>query len=425
MRLTEWQGKRLLSMAGIPIPRGALAYSGVEAEKIAERYVDGVAIKAQVLSPGRGLYGGIRFVDTPSQAAEVTTAIQGTTILGEVVTSVLVEERLPVVAELYLAIRINASQRSIDLIASQLGGNGIEERARTNPEQFVTTSHQRNKPFLPYEGRTLAARLGLKGKALLDFSILVVHLYDAFCRFDARLLEINPVGLLTDGRMVALDAVALLDDDAFYRSKSLEDMGIFVGEEKLRPPTRREQLASSIDREDYRGAVHYVDLDPNGEVGVISVGSGFSIALMDMLDAFGLTQANFCDCSGNPSAEKVKRATQLVLSIPSVRGFLFASGVVSQPLDVTAAGIIAAFEETPPSVPVVIRLAGDRDREGCSMLHSVGITHAYTRERDIEDCIAELRDLIQAAAPRTAPSLHEDRGRGEERLNRSERMNAD
>src|SRR6266480_2312572 len=99
MRLTEWQGKRLLSMAGIPIPRGALAHSGAEAEKIAERYADGVAIKAQILSPGRGLHGGIRFADTSSQAAEATTTIQDTTILGEVVASVLVEERLPVVAE--------------------------------------------------------------------------------------------------------------------------------------------------------------------------------------------------------------------------------------------------------------------------------------------------------------------------------------
>jgi succinyl-CoA synthetase beta subunit len=396
MRLTEWQGKQLLGMVNIPIPRGTLAKSPAEVEKFAASYPDGVTIKAQVLAPGRGLHGGVRFAESAVGAAEVTSAILGTSIQGEVASSVLVEERLPILAEFYLALRINTSQRRIDIIASQLGGNGIEERARAYPEQFVTVFHQRNKPFFSFEARSLAARLRLKGQTLLDFASLVVRAYEAFCRFEARLLEINPVALLADGQMVALDAIALLDDDALYRLKFLEEIGISKGEEKLRPPTEREQLAASIDREDYRGAVHYVDLDPNGEVGVISVGSGFSIALMDMLDTFHLTQANFCDCSGNPSAEKVKKATQLVLSIPSVCGFLFASGVVSQPLDVTAAGIIAAFVETPPSVPVVIRLAGDRDREGCKMLHAAGITNAYTRERDMEDCIAELYDLMHA-----------------------------
>ena len=381
-------------MAGVPVPRGELAHSVAEAEHIARNYVDGAVIKAQVLAPGRGLHGGIYFAQNSTDTVELTTNLLGTSIQGERVASVLVEERLAVTAELYLAMRINPGQRCIDILASQLGGNGIEERALTFPGHFVVFHHRRNVPFLPYEARSIASRIGLKGKALLTFADMIVHLYEAFCHFDARLLEINPVGLLPDGQAIALDAVALLDDDASFRLRHLEEIGLFAGEEKTRPPTERELLAATIDREDYRGAVHYVDLDPQGEVGVISVGSGFSIALMDMLDAARMTQANFCDCSGNPSADKVKRATQLVLSIPSVRGFLFASGVVSQPLDITASGIIAAFAETPPTVPVVIRLAGDRDREGCSLLRSAGITHAYSREKDMEECLIELRDLI-------------------------------
>jgi succinyl-CoA synthetase beta subunit len=394
MRLTEAQGKRILRLAGVPVPQGELARSVAEAEQIALAYADGVVIKAQVLSPSRGLHGGVQFAKNSTEAAALTRALFNTPIQGETVSSILVEERVAVVAELYLAMRINSSKRCIDIIASQLGGNGIEEKARTSPERFVVTSHRRNVPFLPYEARSIASRIGLRGKPLLAFAEMMVLLYAAFCRFDARLLEVNPVGVLADGRMLALDAVALLDDDASFRLKQLEEIGLSVGEEKTRPPTERELLAAAIDRDDYRGAVHYVDLSPQGEVGVISVGSGFSIALMDMLDAAGMTQANFCDCSGNPSADKVKRATQLVLSIPSLRGFLFASGVVSQPLDVTARGIIAAFEETPPTVPVVIRLAGDRDREGCELLRAAGVTHAYARERDMEDCLIELRQLM-------------------------------
>jgi succinyl-CoA synthetase beta subunit len=394
MRLTEAQGKRILRLAGVPIPQGELARSVAEAEQIALAYADGVVIKAQVLSPSRGLHGGVRFAKDSTEAAALTRALLNTPIQGETVSSILVEERVAVIAELYLAMRINPSKRCIDIIASQLGGNGIEEKARTSPEHFVVTSHRRNVPFFPYEARSIASRIGLRGKSLLAFADMVVLLYEAFCRFDARLIEVNPVGVLADGRMIALDAVVLLDDDASFRLKHLEEIGLSVGEEKTRPPTERELLAAAIDRDDYRGAVHYVDLDPEGEVGVISIGSGFSIALMDMLDAAGMTQANFCDCSGNPSADKVKRATQLVLSIPSVRGFLFASGVVSQPLDITARGIIAAFEETPPAVPVVIRLAGDRDREGCELLRAAGITHAYSRERDMEDCLIELRQLM-------------------------------
>lgn len=394
MRLTEAQGKRILRLAGVPVPQGELARSVAEAEQIALDYANGVVIKAQVLSPSRGLHGGIQFARNSTEAAALTRTLLNTPIQGETVSSILVEERVAVVAELYLAMRINPSKRCIDIIASQLGGNGIEEKAQTSPERFVVTSHRRNAPFLPYEARSVAFRIGLRGKSLLTFAEMIVLLYAAFCRFDARLLEINPVGVVADGRMIALDAVALLDDDASFRLKPLEEIGLSVGEEKTRPPTERELLAAAIDRDDYRGAVHYVDLDSAGEVGVISVGSGFSIALMDMLDAAGMTQANFCDCSGNPSADKVKRATKLVLSIPSLRGFLFASGVVSQPLDITARGIIAAFEETPPTVPVVIRLAGDRDREGCALLRAAGITHAYARERDMEDCLIELRQLM-------------------------------
>ncbi len=397
MRLTEAQGKRILYSAGVPVPQGKLAHSVAEAEQIALACAGGVVIKAQVLAPGRGLHGGVRFADNPAEAVALTASLLDMHIQGEKVSSILVEERIAVVAELYLAMRINPSKRCIDIIASPLGGNGIEERALTSPDRFVVASHQRNVPFLPYEARAVAVRIGLTGRSLLAFADMIVRLYDAFCRFDARLLEINPVGLLQDGRVIALDAIALLDDDASFRLKQLEEMDLFIGEEKIRPPTERELLAAAIDREDYRGAVHYVDLDPQGEVGVISVGSGFSIALMDMLDTAAMTQANFCDCSGNPSANKVKRATQLVLSIPSVRGFLFASGIVSQPLDITAQGIIAAFEETPPSVPVVIRLAGDRDREGCELLRAAGITHAYARERDMEDCLAELRHLMSEA----------------------------
>jgi succinyl-CoA synthetase beta subunit len=400
MRLTEAQGKRILRSVGVSIPQGELARSVAEAEHIALAYANGVVMKAQVLSPGRGLHNGVRFAKNAVEAATLANALLTTSIQGETVSSILVEERVAVVAELYLAVRINPSKRCIDIITSQLGGNGIEEKARTSPERFVVTTHRRNDPFLPYEARSIALRTGLRGKSLLTFADMIMRLYTAFCRFDARLLEINPIGLLADSRMTALDAVALLDDDASFRLKQLEEIGLSVGEEKTRPPTERELMAATLDRDDYRGAVHYVDLDPQGEVGVISVGSGFSIALMDMLDTAGMTQANFCDCSGNPSADKVKRATQLVLSIPSVRGFLFASGVVSQPLDITARGIIAAFQETPPSVPVVIRLAGDRDREGCELLRAAGITHAYSRERDMEDCLVELRDLMSAAQGR-------------------------
>jgi succinyl-CoA synthetase beta subunit len=397
MRLTEAQGKQLLRLAGVPIPHGSLAHSVAEAEQIALDHTGSMVIKAQVLAPSRGLHGGIRFANNLKEVVALTGSLLDMRIQGERVSSILVEERVAVAAELYLAMRINPSKRCIDIIASSLGGNGVEERARTSPEHFVVASHQRNVPFLPYEARSIAVRIGLNGKSLLAFADMIVHLYEAFCRFDARLLEINPVGLLQSGQMIALDAVALLDDDASFRLKQFKEMGLTAGEEKARPSTERELFAATIDRDDYRGAVHYVDLDPQGEVGVISIGSGFSIALMDMLDTAGMTQANFCDCSGNPSADKVKRATQLVLSIPSVRGFLFASGVVSQPLDITARGIIAAFEENPPSVPVVIRLAGDRDREGCELLRAAGISHAYSRERDMEDCLAELRDLMSVA----------------------------
>lgn len=398
MRLLEVQGKQLLRMVGMPIPEGILVTTPHEAAVAMERFPQQAVVKAQIYAPSRGLHGGIQFVKSPHEAQESAAYLLSNAISGEDVKSVLIEELVPIAAELYLAMRINSEKRAIDIIASRDGGNGIEERAKLHPDRFVVATHQRNDPFLPYEARNIAWRLGLTGKALLAFATTIELLYQAFCRFDTRLLEINPVALTTDNRCVALDAVALIDDDALFRVPNIVELGIEIGEEKPRPATERELLAAGIDQEDYRGSVHYVDLDPQGEVGVISVGSGFSIALLDMLDDAGLSQANFCDCSGNPPSDKVRRAVLLVLSNPSVRGFFYASGVVSQPLTVTAQGIIDAFPDGPPAMPVVIRLAGDREREACEILRAAGFVHAYAREREIEECIAELRSLMYSSA---------------------------
>jgi succinyl-CoA synthetase beta subunit len=188
-----------------------------------------------------------------------------------------------------------------------------------------------------------------------------------------------------------------IDEDGMFKVPDLRELGIEMEEERPRPPTEREIAAQEIDEEDYRGVVHYQDLDPDGDVGVVSVGSGFSLTLQDMLAHYGLRAFDFCDCSGSPPAHKVEASVKLVFSNPKIRGFLFMSGVVTQDLTVTAEGIIDAYRALEPAIPFIVRLAGNRDREAHAMLEQAGI-QSYRREDAPEACIEELKRQMAGVA---------------------------
>lgn len=399
MRLVEALGKELFKRAGLAVPKGRRVRTPEEAAQAAEVIGGTVVIKAQILAPGRGKKGGIVFADSPAKAKEAAAQLLGKKFGFETVREVLVEEKLAIARELYAAVMIDPVRQDILFIASTRGGGDIEEVFRTSPQDVVRHNHSPLEPFLPFHGRKLAKAMGLEGGAIGKVGQALFALHKAFRQYEARLLEINPLVLTEKGDAVAADAIAQIDEDAAFRMPVLKELGIEMEEERPRPPTPRELAAQEIDKKDYRGVVHYQDLYEDGTVGVVSVGSGFSLTLLDLLSEYGLKPADFCDCSGSPPASKVYEAVKLTLALPGIKGFLFLSGVVTQDLTVTAEGIVKAFQELKPAIPFVVRLAGNRDREALQILKAGGIAESFPRETFVEECVERLKILMEARVP--------------------------
>ena len=394
MRLPEYRGKQLFARSGIPVPRGRMATEPAQAEAIARELGVPVMVKAQVLAPSRGARGGILLANDSAAAAQAAAQLLGRSLGEEVCREVLVEERLEIAQELYAAVTIDPVRRDILFLLSTRGGADIEKIFGEYPQDVVRHNHPPLEPSFPFHGRQLARAAGLEGRAVNGVGQILFQLYQAFREFQAKLVEINPLVITAKGQVVAADAIVQLDEDAAFRVRALKELGIPMEEERPRPPTPRELQAIEIDKKDYRGVVHYQDLDEAGDIGLVSVGSGFSLTLLDILDRYGLRPVNFCDCSGSPPASKVYQAVKLVLSIPGIRGFLFMSGVVTQDLSVTAQGIVQAFQELRPPIPFVVRLAGNCDREAYELLQAGGIVHAFPREALVETCVEKLRALM-------------------------------
>ncbi len=398
MKLHEIEGKALLARAGVPVPAGSAALTPEEVQAAAAKLGKPVVIKAQLLAPGRGKKGAIRFAATLEEAAEAARALLGATFGNETCRRVLVEEQVAVARELYASVLVDSRRRQLLLLLAAEGGGDIEELFARAPEKVIRRHLRPLAPVHPFLGRRLAHDLGLTGGAISKVGTALTGLVEAARRFEARLLEVNPLVLTESGQAMAVDAVVNLDEDAFFRHPEFKELGIEMEEERPRPPTPREIASVEIDKKDYRGVVHYQDIDPDGEVGVVSVGSGFSLTLQDLLHHYSLKPANFCDCSGSPPASKVYQSVKLVLSNPKIRGFLFMSGVVTQDLTVTAEGLVQAYQELRPAVPFVVRLAGNRDREAYTMLKDGGLEHVYRREDHIETCVEKLKSLMGAEA---------------------------
>ena len=310
------------------------------------------------------------------------------------------ERRLDIAQELYLSCLVDASKRQLQLILTRHGGGDVEEVFATREEDVVLQPVAPFETFRPFQGRALAKRMGLEGKAIVLVGDAITKLV-AFCRRnDCRLAEINPLVVTTEGKVLAADAVCNVDEDAHFRLAWMREFGLGMEEERPRQPTPRELKAAEIDKVDYRGSVHYQDLDEFGDVGTVTVGSGFSITMLDVLGNYGLKPADFCDCSGSPPADKVYKSCEVVLSNPNIKAFLFISGVMTQDLTVTAEGIIRAWRELKPRIPFLVKLAGNRDREAYQMMVDAGLPHVYPREAHVEDIVEDCVKLMQERGDR-------------------------
>jgi len=361
LKLFEYEAKEIFSKYEIPIPNGGLAHSPTQAREIATRVKAPVAVKAQVLVTGRGRAGGILFANSPRETELLSRKLLGAEISGLRVQSILVEEKLLIRKELYFGITLDRSSRNYVAIASSEGGVDIEETAATAPERIVKVLVDPLYGFRPYHARQIAKKLGYMMGQMQELSAIFLKLYKVAMDYDVELCEINPLIETAEGKFVAADARAVIDDNALYRHPDFQRRLTETGMAELTPQeleTRKMGLA-------------YVKLD--GNIGVIGNGAGLVMATLDAVQLYGGNPANFLDVGGGASSDRIAAALNLVFSDPRVEVvFINVLGGITR-CDEIAKGILEVKARKGFVKPMVIRLVGTNEEEGRYVLTEAGI----------------------------------------------------
>jgi len=364
MKIHEYQGKRILAKYGVAVPRGDMAESREEAERIAKNLFDagaaGVVVKAQIHAGGRGKGGGVKIAKSVEEAGELAKRMLGmklvthqTGLEGKIVNRLLIEETLPIERELYLGIVLDRAASKPVFMASAAGGMEIEEVAARDPEAIIKEWIEPGLGLLPFQARKLAFRLGLPAELVGAAAKFMIALYRAYEDTDASLVEINPFITTKDGRLFALDAKLNFDDNALFRHKELRDLRDLTEEAPL------EVEASKF-------GLNYIKLD--GTVGCMVNGAGLAMATMDIIQYAGGSPANFLDVGGGANAEQVENAFRILLSDKNVKAVLINifGGILR--VDTLATGVVEAARKTRISLPIVLRLEGTNVEEGRRIL---------------------------------------------------------
>ena len=366
MNIHEFQPKQILARYTIPVPRGRRADTVAEAVAIANELAAPVTVvKAQIHAGGRGKAGGVKLAKSRDQVEPLAREILGKTLVtpqtgpqGKVVKKLLIEEGVSIGHEFYLSLVVDRASASIAVIASREGGMEIEEVAATHPDKIVKVFIDPTVGYQPFHGRRVAFALGLPKDVVNAFVKLLGSLYTMFTAQDASLVEINPLVLTTDQRLIALDAKMNFDDNGLFRHEDVRAFRDLDEEEPLEIRASEHNL-------------NYVKLD--GTIGCMVNGAGLAMATMDVVKLAGGSPANFLDVGGGATKETVKEAFGILMADPNVRGVFvnIFGGIVR--CERIAGGIIDATREVHLSVPLVVRLDGTNADEGKKMLASSGL----------------------------------------------------
>lgn len=354
MRLYEYEAKKLFTKFGIPITSGEVIETPSQAKAFAEKLNKPVVLKTQILSGGRGKAGGVKFANTPEEAQRKAEELFAIKIKGFPVEKILVDEKLDIEKEFYLGVTIDRINYKLVILACSEGGVEIEELARKDPQKIKRINLDVDEPFYPFQGLGLAKWLGAKGDNLKVVGNIAVSLFKLFKQYDAKLVEINPLILTREGKFVAADARASIDDDALFRHPELSEMGIEKRHEEGEM-TEREKIARQWE-------IPYLDLD--GDIGMFPGGAGFGIMGNDFIQYFGGKPANFMDSGGGPTPERLAKMLILLDENPNVKAIFGARfGGISR-CDDFAKGVVMFLKEHGLSKPMVLRMTGNMWEEG-------------------------------------------------------------
>jgi len=366
MNIHEYQAKEVLAKHGVAVPKGIVVENPDKAEAAARKLgTDVVVVKAQIHAGGRGKGGGVKLAKSPREAKTHASKIIGMTLVtpqtgseGRKVKKVLIEEGMPIAKELYLGILLDRQTSRVMIMASEAGGMAIEEVAEETPEKIIKELVDPIIGVKPYLARKIAFALNLEGAALKQMIPLIMNLYQAFIKEDCDMLEINPLVITKDDRVLVLDAKVNIDSNALYRQKEILAYRDLAEEDPM------EVEASKFD-------LNYIKLD--GNIGCMVNGAGLAMATMDIIKHSGGEPANFLDVGGGADEEKIENGFRILLSDPHVKGiFINIFGGILR-CDILARGVEIAAKKLKVKIPIVVRMEGTNMEEGHQIFSDSGI----------------------------------------------------
>ncbi len=367
MDIHEYQAKEILKRFGVDVPSGALAYSPEQAAyRSRELGGDKWIVKAQVHAGGRGKAGGVKLCDSDSEILAASESMFGQKLVthqtgpeGKGIYRVYVESAVAIDREIYLGFVLDRTSQRVMIVASAQGGMEIEEISANRPESIVRSTVEPAVGLQAFQAREIAFALDIEPALTQKMAKTLMAAYRAFRDYDATMVEINPLVITSDNRVVALDAKMTFDDNALFRHPQIAEL-----RDKSQEDPRESNAAD-------RG-LNYVGLD--GNIGCIVNGAGLAMATMDTIKLAGGEPANFLDIGGGATPERVAKAFRLVLSDKKVQAVLVNIFAGINRCDWVAEGVVQALRDNPVEVPVIVRLAGTNVEEGQKILAQSGLS---------------------------------------------------
>ena len=366
MNIHEHQAKQLLKKYGASVPKGVFAFTVEELiEKAKELKTEKFVLKAQIHAGGRGKAGGVKIVDTIDELESSAKELLGKKLIthqtspdGKEVKRLYVEESSNIQKEFYLSCLVDRASSKIAFISSNQGGMDIEEVAISSPEKIITTKVELKEEISDDDCESIIKIFDLNGNPKNEAILLIKSIYKMFVSVDASMIEINPLILTNEDKVVCLDAKVNFDDNGLFRHPEI------TGLRDLNEENPEEIEASNHD-------LSYIKLD--GNIGCMVNGAGLAMATMDIIKLYGEEPANFLDVGGGASKEKVSAALKIILSDKNVKGILINIFGGIMRCDILAQGVVDAAKQIDINIPIVVRLAGTNFKEGKEILDNSGL----------------------------------------------------
>ena len=386
MNIHEHQAKEILRKFGAPVPNGVHILSLNQLEEAAKKITtDKIVLKAQIHAGGRGKAGGVKVVNNLDELKKEAKKLFGKILVthqtgpqGREVKRLYLEDASEIIKEFYLSCLVDRATSKIAFISSAEGGMDIEEVAAKTPEKIITTRVSVEEKVKEDDVLNILKPFNLDAEALEDGKKIVQALYQSLIKTDANLIEVNPLILTKDNKVICLDAKINFDDNALFRHPEILELRDLNEEDPMEIEASKYDLA-------------YIKLD--GQIGCMVNGAGLAMATMDIINLYGSEPANFLDVGGGASKEKVTAAFKIILSDKNVKGILINIFGGIMRCDVIAEGVIAAAKETELNIPLVVRLAGTNFEKGKEILNNSGLK--IISADDLNDAARKIVEAIK------------------------------